>query len=71
VSKIEDYAFGHCKALSEIKIDAIEPPQLGVDVFLETSNRIFLYVPNGSVASYKERAQWKTFSIYTTNGVHY
>ena len=64
IEKIGDSAFGYCKSLQSITIDALNPPTLGDDIFFNLSaNEIpNIYVPAISVDDYKRAAKWSTYA---------
>ncbi len=68
VIKIEDRAFSYCRGLEKITCETQDPPKLGRNVFDNIGEYTCLYVPNGTVASYKADDQWSKFRIYTTSG---
>ena len=64
VNKIDKKAFGDNIRLKIITCEAVTPPSLGESVFGGLNcSQIKLYVPDGSVESYKSADQWKEFYI--------
>lgn len=68
VVTINEHAFSYCRGIEKIICEAQDPPILGKDVFYKAGEYKSLYVPNGTVASYKAADQWNKFSIYTASG---
>lgn len=68
VVTINEHAFSYCHGIEKIICEAQDPPILGKDVFYKAGEYKSLYVPNGTVASYKDADQWNKFSIYTASG---
>ncbi|WP_314281038.1 leucine-rich repeat domain-containing protein [Capnocytophaga leadbetteri] len=64
VEKIGDSAFGYCKSLQSITIDALNPPTLTSDIFfgLNADQIPNIYVPAISVNDYKKATQWSTYA---------
>ena len=52
VTSIGGGAFTYCSGLTSITVEAVDPPQLGRDVFIDT-NDCPIYVPSQSVDEYK------------------
>lgn len=63
VTYIGDGAFWNCNSLNSITCYATKPPELGDDVFYVYCPYVPLYVPNESVALYRETDVWKDFNI--------
>lgn len=62
VTSIGSGAFCYCSNLTSMTCYAITPPSLSSSVFYDTPRgKIPLYVPAGSVDSYKSAKQWKDF----------
>ena len=61
VTSIGNYAFAGCSSLTGITVNATTPPALGTDAFEETNN-CPIYVPSGSVNSYKTKATWNYYA---------
>lgn len=57
ISDIGDYAFYRCGSLNAVRITATTPPALGGDVFTDCNENLKIYVPSGSVSTYK--SQWE------------
>ena len=62
LTKIGNFALSGCLSLNSITCEAITPPTCGDYVFSTTDKQTCkLYVPNGSVDSYKSANVWKEF----------
>lgn len=61
VTSIDDYAFADCMGLTSITVNATTPPTLGSMMF-ENTNNCPIYVPSGSVDTYKEANNWSTYA---------
>ena len=61
VTSIGFAAFRSCSSLTSITCEAAAPPTCGEDVFDGVDKSIPVYVPAGSVATYKAADQWKDF----------
>lgn len=62
VTSIGDYPFSNCTGLTSITIEAITPPTLGADAFLNDTNLSYILVPSASVAAYKASLGWSTYA---------
>lgn len=62
VTSIGNSAFNTCTNLSEIHIQATEPPTLGDDVFRNIAADYVMYVPVGYGDTYKAAAGWSTYA---------
>ena len=64
VTKIDDYAFGYCKAIAEMICRAKDVPTVTSKTFYDGSQtsirKATLYVPESSLEKYKNAAYWKT-----------
>ncbi len=60
VAKIANYAFRNCGGLTSITIKSTTPPTIGYYSFVGVD--MFVYVPTGSVAAYKEAEHWSEFA---------
>ena len=58
VTSIGSYAFYNCRALTSVTVEATTPPTLGTDVFSNTHADLVIYVPAGSVDTYKSASGW-------------
>lgn len=63
VISIGGESFKWCNNLREITVLAQIPPVLGANVFEEVNRNIPLYVPAGSLESYREAAIWNEFQL--------
>ena len=61
VTSINTYAFYRCTSLTSITILATTPPALGTDTFTNTNN-CPIYVPSGSVETYKATSGWSDYA---------
>ena len=62
VTNVIDNAFMQCQNLSSIYLRSATPPTLGEDVFhSDAYEKAIVYVPEGSVDSYKQDASWSKF----------
>lgn len=62
LTSIGSYAFYGCTALAEVIVEAEVPPTLDTTAFTSASNSFVIYVPNDSVAAYKEASNWVAFA---------
>lgn len=60
VTRIQTHAFQNCLSLREIIVDAVTPPSLDSEVFLQVPFDALIVVPTGSLAAYK--AAWPSFT---------
>lgn len=60
VAEIANYAFSNCEGLTSITIKSTTPPTIGYYSFVGVD--MFVYVPTGSVAAYKEAEHWSEFA---------
>jgi hypothetical protein len=58
---IRQYAFVGCYSLSAINISAVIPPNIAGNAFIET-NDCPIYVPTGTVDTYKKASGWKNYA---------
>ena len=61
VTKIGSSAFRDCSGLTEVTINATTPPTLGGSAFINTNN-CPIYVPSGSVDTYKAASGWSMYA---------
>ena len=62
VTSIGTYAFSGCTALASFTINATTPPTLGTDAFAGTAEGLKIYVPAGSVNTYKAAENWSAYA---------
>ena len=60
ITSIGNRAFDGCTSLTSVTVNAITPPTLGIYVFNNTDNPI--YVPAASVNAYKAAKNWSTYA---------
>ena len=60
ITSIGDSAFGNCNGLYSVTVFASTPPTLGNNVF--DNYNIKIYVPSGSVNTYKTASGWSNYS---------
>jgi hypothetical protein len=66
---IRQNAFDHCYALTSIIISAVAPPNIAGNAFNNTNN-CPIYVPTGTVDTYKTASGWKNYAdrIFSSEG---
>lgn len=64
VTSIGNNAFSSCYLLESITIKATTPPTLGANVFTGNKTGRKIYVPAGSVDTYKAASGWSTYASY-------
>lgn len=62
IDEIQQGVFYQCTALEIVKIMALTPPILGVNVFTGTSANLKIYVPDESVEAYKAATNWSNYA---------
>ncbi|MEG1998789.1 MAG: leucine-rich repeat domain-containing protein [Bacteroidales bacterium] len=62
IKKVGGLAFYGCSGLTSINSFATTPPVAGRDAFRLITTSIPVYVPKGSLTSYKSAAEWSKFS---------
>ena len=62
VTSIGEYAFFYCSKLSKITILSETPPTLGSYVFIVSETNSVIYVPSGSVETYKTADGWSDYA---------
>ena len=62
ITLIGSFAFSGCYKLSSVTVEATTPPSLGNYVFSSTSSSLVIYVPSGSVETYKTANNWSTYA---------
>ena len=60
VTSIGGRAFGSCSGLTSVTVTATTPPTLGRRAF-DNTNNCPIYVPSGSVETYKAASGWNTY----------
>lgn len=61
VTSIRNSAFAYCSGLTSVTVNAITPPTLGTNVFMNT-NDCPIYVPSASVNAYKTASGWGDYA---------
>ena len=61
VVSINDDCFSHCSSLTSIKMMPATPPSLGRSIF-EEATKVKVYVPSGSVNTYKNHSDWMQYA---------
>ena len=62
VQYMGDNCFALCSQLSQITLQASIPPAIAAKTFDEVDSAIPVFVPKGSLASYKSDAHWSSFT---------
>ena len=62
VTSIGAYAFNFCNRLESVTVEATAPPTLGYYALNYTSENLVIYVPAGSVETYKAASGWSTYA---------
>ena len=62
VTSIGEMVFESCTSLSSVTVEATTPPTLGSDAFYGTYAYLVIYVPAGSVDTYKAANNWSTYA---------
>lgn len=62
VTSIEAWALAYCSYLTNITCTPIQPPTLGSYPFYGNRSGRKIYVPSGSVQSYKNASDWSAYS---------
>lgn len=69
VTTIGEYAFDHCTGLTTIIVESYDPPTIESNAFLNVNTEnITVYVPCGSVNTYKNAAGWSSFANIVGDG---
>lgn len=55
-------AFSDCRSVEQITVNASTPPTLGLYAFKNCNNLEYIFVPSGSVDTYKEAERWSGYS---------
>lgn len=63
VTSIENYAFFNCNGLQSVTIYATTPPTLASYIAFNNTANCPIYVPAGSVDTYKAATNWKNSKI--------
>lgn len=62
LASIGNNAFYGCRRLQSITIDAINPPTIMSDTFINTNFTFLIYVPDDSVLAYQTAENWMTYA---------
>ena len=69
VTTIGEHAFDHCTGLTTIIVESYDPPTIESNAFLNVNTEnITVYVPCGSVNTYKNAAGWSSFANIVGDG---
>lgn len=69
VTTIGEHAFDHCTGLTTIIVESYDPPTIESNAFLNVNTEnITVYVPCGSVNTYKTAAGWSSFANIVGDG---
>lgn len=69
VTTIGQHAFDHCTGLTTIIVESYDPPTIESNAFLNVNTEnITVYVPCGSVNTYKNAAGWSSFANIVGDG---
>ncbi len=61
VDSIGNQAFHHCAKLEAITCLSLTPPRISSNTFEEIASEARLYVPNNSIAAYRDDMKWGSF----------
>ena len=61
VTRINSISFLNCTGLTRITVNALTPPSVSSDAF-DNTNNCPIYVPSGSVETYKQAINWSTYA---------
>ena len=62
VTSIGDYGFQDCSGLTSVTVLATTPPTLGNSSVFGNTNNCPIYVPSGSVNTYKAASKWSNYA---------
>lgn len=62
VTSIGDWAFKECSSLATLRIEAENPPSLGIDVFTSVSSNLEIQVPSGYLDAYQNAENWRDYA---------
>lgn len=62
ITEIQSEAFNQCISLASVTVKASTPPTLGDDVFIYNASTRTIYVPSGSVNTYKTADGWSNYA---------
>ena len=62
ITSIGNYAFQNCDGLYSLTCLATTPPSLGNSAFYNVNSNFKIYVPSGSVNTYKNASGWSNYS---------
>lgn len=63
VTSIGTSALRNCSLLTSVTVEAATPPTLGTTVFQGTHANLVIYVPAGSVDTYKAASGWSDYAL--------
>ena len=64
VTQIAQYAFSGCTSLTRVDVKATTPPTIFSETF-DNSSALKIYVPKGSIDTYKVADYWKDLNLLT------
>ena len=64
VTQIAQYAFSGCTSLTRVDVKATTPPTISSETF-DNSSALKIYVPKGSIDTYKAADYWKDLNLLT------
>ena len=62
ISSINQNAFYNCSGLTSITVESVTPPTLGGIYVFNNTNNCPIYVPSGSVDTYKTASEWSDYA---------
>lgn len=65
IASIGEEAFKGCSALRSVYSDAVNPPSVGTDAFVNCHASITAHVTSGNIATYEASAAWSALNVTT------
>lgn len=62
VKTLGDYVFMGCSSLQKVYCQPTTPPTCGLLIFSNTSSSLVIYVPAGSISTYKSATNWSVWA---------